>query len=263
MRRRTELAVPASSWRMIEKGAASQADLAFLDLEDAVAPSEKAAARGLIARAFAELDWGAKPRAYRINSVDSPWCHRDVIDVVEAARELVDVIILPKAESRDDVRFVSTLLDQLERSLGLARQIRLEVQIESPTALLNAVEIATASPRVHALIFGPGDFAASAGMPSAAIGARDEWDADYPGDRWHHVMSGMVMAARAAGVLAIDGPFADYRNPDGLRAASRRARALGYDGKWCIHPSQIDTVAEVFTPSPGEIAWAQIGRAHV
>ncbi|MGH2557909.1 MAG: HpcH/HpaI aldolase/citrate lyase family protein [Thermomicrobiales bacterium] len=254
---RSELAVPASNWRMIEKAAGLDADVAFLDLEDAVAPGEKAAARVNVVRAFRELDWGRKPRAFRANALDTPFFYRDLIDVVEGAAHRVDLVILPKARRQEDVYVVATLLGQLEMALGIEPRIGVEVQIESAEGLLNAAGIAKTSDRVEALIFGPGDYAASVGMPSESIGVADDWDATYGADRWHYAMSTIVVAARAAGVRAIDGPYADYRDPDGLRSASRKARALGYDGKWCIHPSQVPIVNDVFTPSPSEVAWAR------
>lgn len=255
--RRSELAVPASNWRMIEKAAGLDADLAFLDLEDAVAPADKPAARTNVARAFQELAWGRKPRTYRVNGLDTPYFYRDLIDVVEVVRDEVDLVILPKAQRAEDVVVVATLLAQLEMAHSSDRRVGIEVQIESAEGLLNAAAIARASDRVEALIFGPGDFAASMGMPSAAIGVADEWDDAYGADRWHYAMSAIVVAARAAGVQAIDGPYAEYQDTAGLRRSCRRARALGFDGKWCIHPSQIATVNETFTPTSHEVERAR------
>ena len=254
---RSVLAVPASNWRMIEKGVASDADVVFLDLEDAVAPAEKVASRANVVRAFQELNWGDKPRLYRTNGLDTPYFYRDLIDVVEPAQGAVDLIMLPKCEGPQDVYVATKLLRQLELGLGLVRQIGLEVQIESPAGLLNAVKIAAESPRIESLVFGPGDYAASVGMPVAAIGGEDEWDAAYPGHRFHDVMHGILVAGRAAGTRVIDGPYANFRDLDGLRQSARRARALGYDGKWCIHPAQIPVVNEVFSPTSEEVAWAE------
>jgi len=242
---------------MIEKGVASDADVVFLDLEDAVAPAEKVASRANVVRAFQELNWGDKPRLYRTNGLDTPYFYRDLIDVVEPAQGAVDLIMLPKCEGPRDVYVATTLLRQLEVGLGLERQIGLEVQIESPAGLLNAVKIAAESPRIESLVFGPGDYAASVGMPVAAIGGEDEWDAAYPGHRFHDVMHGILVAGRAAGTRVIDGPYANFRDLDGLRQSARRARALGYDGKWCIHPAQIPVVNEVFSPTSEEVAWAE------
>ena len=254
---RSHLAVPASSWRMVEKATTLDADLAFLDLEDAVAPEQKADARGAVVRAFSTLDWQGKPRAFRMNALDTPWFYRDLIDVCEQASGAVDLVIIPKVHRPEDVYVVVTILQQIEQAMGCDSPTKVHAQIESAEGLLNAQHIATASPRVEALVLGPGDLAASLGMPVDAIGGRDEWDAAYGADRWHHVMQTVLVAARAAGVLAIDGPLADYRDVSTLEAAARRARALGYDGKWCIHPTQIDTVNSVFTPTEREVAWAR------
>ncbi|MGH2535008.1 MAG: HpcH/HpaI aldolase/citrate lyase family protein [Thermomicrobiales bacterium] len=254
---RSVLAVPASNWRMIEKAIGLDADVAFLDIEDAVALGEKAVARANVVRAFRELDWGPKPRAFRVNGLETLFFYRDLIDVIEGAAGQVDVVILPKVRRAEDIYVVATLLDQLEGAVGIGRRIGVEVQIESAEGLFNAPSIARASDRVEALIFGPGDYAASVGMPAESIGVADDWDAAYGADRWHYATSAIVVAARAAGVRVIDGPYADYHDAAGLLAASKKARALGYDGKWCIHPSQISIVNEVFTPSPREIARAR------
>ncbi len=261
---RSVLAVPASTWRMIEKGVASEADIVFLDLEDAVAPGEKAASRANVVRAFHELDWGAKSRMYRVNALDTPYFYRDLIDVIEPAGDSVDLVMLPKCHGPEDVHVVATLLSQIELGLGLDQSIGIEIQIESPAGLIACERIAAASPRIESLVFGPGDYAASVGMPAAAIGGEDEWDAAYPGHRFHDVMHRILVAGRAAGLRVIDGPYADFRDLEGLRRSARRARALGYDGKWCIHPSQIPVVNEVFTPDAAEIAWAGrvVAAAH-
>ncbi len=254
---RSALAVPASSWRMIEKALASEADVAFLDLEDAVAPSEKAGARTNVVRALRELDWRDKPRAYRVNGLDTPFCYRDLIDVVEQAGDRLDLVIVPKVQRAEDVHVVATLLHQLELGLGSEHRIGLEIQIESARGLVDCERIAAASPRIEALIFGPGDYAASVGMPVASIGVPDDWDQAYGSHRWHHAMSRILVAARAAGVRAIDGPYADFRDTAGFRRSCRTARALGYDGKWCIHPSQLPIANEVFAPADREIAAAR------
>jgi citrate lyase subunit beta/citryl-CoA lyase len=253
---RSELAVPASRSDMIAKALASAADVVFLDLEDAVAPDQKVGARQHVVRAICELDWGGKPRIYRVNGLDTPFFYRDLIEVVEAAGDRLDLVMIPKVNRPEDVYVVETLLTQIETHRGYDRPIGLEVQIETAEGLLNADRIARASRRVEALIFGPGDYAASIRMPQTAIGGTDEWDDAYPGHRFHHAMHQILVAGRAAGVRVIDGPFADFRDLEGLRAAARRARALGYDGKWCIHPAQIPVVNEVFSPAEAEIAWA-------
>jgi citrate lyase subunit beta/citryl-CoA lyase len=254
---RSQLAVPAARWDMIGKAIGSAADVAFLDLEDAVAPDQKDAARLHVIRAFQELDWGAKPRAYRVNGLDTPFFYRDLIEVVDAAGDRLDFVVVPKVNRPEDVYVVATLLAQLEAGTGLERRIGLEVQIETAEGLLNCDRIARTSDRIEALIFGPGDYAASVRMPQTSIGGSDEWDAAYPGHRFHHAMHQILIAGRAAGVRVIDGPYADYRDSAGLRAAALRARALGYDGKWCIHPAQIPIVNEVFSPAEAEVTWAR------
>ncbi|MBX6341012.1 MAG: CoA ester lyase [Thermomicrobiaceae bacterium] len=254
---RSVLAVPASNWRMIEKGVASGADVVLLDLEDAVAPEAKAEARQSVARALCELDWGRSARAYRVNALDTPYFYRDLIDVVEAAGDRLDLVILPKVNRPEDVYLVDTLLSQIEASRGLTRPIGIEAQIETAEGLVNCERIVATSLRLEAIVFGPGDYAASVRMPVAAIGAPDEWDALYPGHRFHYPMHRILAAGRAAGLRVIDGPYANFRDPEGCRQASRVARALGYDGKWCIHPSQIAIVNEVFSPTEQEVAWAR------
>jgi citrate lyase beta subunit len=253
---RSELAVPASRPDMIAKAVASAADVVFLDLEDAVAPDQKTEARQHVVRAVRELDWSAKPRTYRVNGLDTPFFYRDLIDVVEAAGDRLDLVIVPKVNRPADVYVVETLLGQIEANHGFDRPIGLEVQIETAEGLQNCDRIARASRRIEALIFGPGDYAASVRMPLAAIGGTDEWDAAYPGHRFHDAMHRILVAGRAAGLRVIDGPYADFRDLEGLRQAAMRSRALGYDGKWCIHPAQIDVVNDVFSPTEAEVAWA-------
>jgi citrate lyase subunit beta/citryl-CoA lyase len=254
---RTILAVPGSNPRMIEKGLASDADAVFLDLEDAVAPAEKPNARALVIDALLQGDWRGKSRTIRINPVDSPFCYRDVIDVLEAVGPKLDAIIVPKVPEPADMQAIDRLLTQVERAIGRETPVRLEAQIESARGLMHCEAIAGSSPRLTALVFGPGDFAGSIGMPAENLGVFDRWDEAYPGHRWHYAMSRIIIAARAHGLTAIDGPYADFRDDDGLRRSALNARALGYDGKWCIHPAQLETVASVFSPSTEEIARAR------
>jgi citrate lyase subunit beta/citryl-CoA lyase len=242
---------------MIGKALASEADVVMIDLEDAVAPDVKAQARAAVAAALRDGDWRGRPRTYRINALDTPWFVHDLTEVISAADGHVDQIVVPKAAGRDDVVTVATILASLERAAGRETAIGLEMQIESAAGLVNCEAIAAASPRVRALVFGPGDFAATIGMPLAAIGMPDRWDERYPGHRWDYPLQRMLVAARAAGVRAIDGPFADFRDLDGFRTACLAARALGYDGKWCIHPAQVLVANEVFTPAEAEVAWAE------
>jgi citrate lyase subunit beta/citryl-CoA lyase len=253
--RRSELSTPGHSTKMIAKAAASDADLVFLDLEDAVAPSAKAGARKNIVAGLNELDWGRSVRSYRINSVDTPWCHDDVIEVVTGAGANIDVIIIPKIKGPRDVWFIDDLLTQLERKLGLeVGRIGIEVLIEEVQALQTVDEIARSSTRLEALILGVGDLSASQGMRSVHIGVTDGDEAfRYPGDIWHYARLRMVVAARSAGIDAIDGPYANFANPGGYEKSAATFAMLGGVGKWCIHPSQIEIANRMFAPTREEI----------
>ena len=251
------LYVPASRPNMIEKAAASDADAVCIDLEDAVIVDEKAASRANVVRAFRELDFGRKLKAFRINGLDTPFAYRDLVEVVEEVGDRIDVVMMPKAHLPQDVRFVCMLLTQIEQAKGFTRQIGLEVQIESAKGFMWIREIAEASPRLESLIFGPGDYSATMQMPVANIGELDENDHLYPGHRWHAVMHAVVAAARANGLRAIDGPYAGYRDTSGLERSARIARVMGFDGKQCIHPSQLPVVNEIFSPSAAEVAHAK------
>ena len=261
---RSILAVPASNLEMAEKALASAADAVFLDLEDAVAPDEKAGARGNVVRALRELDWHDRPTLYRANALDTPYFYRDLIEVVERAGDRLDKVLIPKVQRPEDLHVAATLLSQIELAVGLEPgKVRIEGQIESAEGLVNIHGIARATDRLEALHFGPGDFAASLRMPYRSIGAMDEWDETYPGHRFHHAMQRIVVAARAAGLRAVDGPLADYRDEEGLRQSCLIARSLGFDGKWCIHPAQIEAVNEIFSPTEREIEWAKkVVRAY-
>jgi citrate lyase beta subunit len=255
---RSLLAVPATRRKMVEKALASDADGVFLDLEDAVAPDDKAGARGDVVRALQELDWHGRPKLFRANALDTPYFYRDLIEVVEAAGDLLDAVIIPKVNRPEDLHAVSVLSAQLELATGLeVGKLRLQAQIESAEGLTNADAIAGATDRLEALHFGPGDFAATLRMPLTSIGVMDEWDEAYPGHRFHYAMQRIVVAARAAGVRVLDGPVADYGNEEGLRKSCLLARSLGFDGKWCIHPAQILVVNEAFSPTEKELKWAQ------
>ena len=251
------LATPGSNPRMIDKALASDADIVMIDLEDAVAPDAKAGARATVAEVLREGHWQGRPRTFRINAIDTPWFVHDLVDVIESTEGRVDLIVVPKVASPDDVHTVATILGSLEMAAGAKNPIGLETQIESAAGLARCEEIAAASPRVEALVFGPGDYAASVRMPLAAIGMPDHWDTDYPGHRWDYPLQRILVAARAAGVRAIDGPYADFRDPDGFRRSCLTARALGYDGKWCIHPDQVPIANEIFTPDEAELSWAR------
>ena len=255
---RSLLAVPATRRKMVEKALASDADAVFLDLEDAVAPDSKAAARGDVVSALKELDWQGRLRLYRANALDTPYFYRDLIEVVEEAGNSLDAIMVPKVNRPEDLHAVSILLSQLELAMELEKgKIKLEAQIESAEGLTNVDSIASATSRLEALHFGPGDFAASVSMPQTSIGVMDEWDEAYPGHRFHYAMQRIVVAARATGLRVLDGPVADYSDEEGLRRSCLIARSLGFDGKWCIHPAQIAVVNETFSPTDREVEWAK------
>jgi citrate lyase subunit beta / citryl-CoA lyase len=253
--RRSCLAVPASSPKMLAKAATLAADQVFIDLEDAVAPSEKNdRTREQAVVALLENEWRARTLVVRVNAVDTQWCFRDVSYVVERAGPRLDCIMLPKAEDASHVHFIDHLLGQLERESGLEQRIGIEVLIENARGLVNVAEIAGASTRVEALIFGPGDYAASLGLPQLSVGISNP---EYPGDQWHYPLSRIVTTARAYGVQAIDGPFGAIRNVDGFREAAQRAKLLGFDGKWVLHPGQLDACNEAFTPSQDQYEQAE------
>src|SRR6266496_5945029 len=252
--RRSCLSVPGSSPKMLSKAPGLPADEVFMDLEDSVAPLAKEEARGNIIQALKEGDWTGKTVVVRVNGVYTKWCYRDVIEIVENAGQFVDCLMIPKVEYASDVSFVAELLRQIEETLGLEKRIGLEVQIETATGVTNVDVIATASDRTETLIFGPADMSASLGLPALTAGLPMP---NYPGDHWHFVLSRILVAARNAGLQAIDGPYLVIKDLDGFREMAQRARALGYDGKWALHPGQIDVLNEVFTPSQEEFDKAE------
>jgi citrate lyase subunit beta / citryl-CoA lyase len=240
---------------MLAKAAGLLADQVFIDLEDAVAPELKTEeTRNLVVSALREQDWKARTRVVRINATATPWCLDDLISVVAGARETLHCVMVPKVESAAEIHFVALVLESLERKHALARPIGIEVQIESPRGLVEIERIATASTRIETLIFGPGDYAASAGMPHLTVGAVDR---NYPGDQWHYVLSRIVTTARAFGLQAIDGPYGTIGDLDGFGAVARQSRALGFDGKWALHPSQIEVCNETYTPTQAEFERAE------
>ncbi len=248
--RRTCHAIPGSSERFLAKAPGLDADEVFLDLEDAVAPNEKDSARERVIEALGTLDFGAMTVVVRVNGTDTPHYYRDLIALVERAGDKLDAIMLPKVRTPGDVEMTDKLLTQIELAHGLELgRIGIEAQIEDATGLIACEAIAAASPRMETLIFGPGDYSAAVGIPITTIGAAPE---GYPGDHLNYVYSRLVIAARAAGIQAIDGPYARVGDDEGLRTRSRLARALGMDGKWTIHPGQIAIVNEVFSPAREE-----------
>jgi citrate lyase subunit beta / citryl-CoA lyase len=251
--RRVQLAVPGSSEKMLAKAAASNADHVFLDLEDAVAPSAKVAARDKIVTALRTLDWGKKTRCVRINDLGTQWAYEDIIQIVEQAGEYLDTIMVPKVASACDIRFVATLLRQIEKKIGLKRPIGIEALIEEVEAMQEIDNIARADSRLECIIFGAGDYSASQGIDIGSIGSAN----GYPGDIWHYARFKLVIAARSAGIDAVDGPFADFKNPEAYREECRRAMILGCVGKWAIHPAQIEVALEAFSPKPEAVAQAR------
>jgi citrate lyase beta subunit len=254
---RTTLFVPASRPDMIPKAAASAADAVCIDLEDSVVPEAKAASRAHVTHALRTLDFGHRTRIVRINGLDTPYAYRDLVDVVEAVGDRMDVVMVPKVAAARDVVFVDMMLAQIEAHLWQGRPpIGIEAQIESASGYVHLRDIAGASPRLEMLIFGAGDYAASMRMPSSGIGEHDQHDDLYPGHRWHAAMHGIVAAARACGLRCQDGPYSAYRDAVGLERSCRIARGLGFDGKQCIHPGQLEMVNAVFSPTPDEVAAA-------
>lgn len=252
--RRSVLATPASKDWMFDRAANCGADVVFLDLEDAVAPAVKDAARSMAIDGLRGIDWGRTERAVRINALDTPWAHDDVISIVTEARDAVDTLILPKVTAARDVWWVDVLLSQLEVKLRLGKQIRLQAVIESVDGLVNVEEIARSSSRLDALIFGTGDYSVSQG---SRVGTNLEPTGHYPGDIWHYARSRILVAARVAGVEAIDAVYPDYRDGEGFVRAAEQAAVLGYAGKVAIHPDQVSLANQVFTPTDDEIARAQ------
>ena len=243
--RRTCLAIPGSSPKMMAKGVTLAADQVFLDLEDSVAPKAKPGARDDVVSALRDQDWGDKTRVVRVNDCTTPWTLRDLEVVITGAGSHIDAIMLPKVQFAGQVHFVDHVIAQLEAEQGLpAGSIGLELQIENAQGLINAKEILAASARAEAFIFGPGDMAAALGMPSLTVG---DIQPDYPGDHWHGVLFTILIHARNAGVQAIDGPYARIKDVDGFREVATRSRTLGFDGKWVLHPDQVDAGNEVFS----------------
>jgi malyl-CoA/(S)-citramalyl-CoA lyase len=269
---RSELAVPGTNVRAMEKSPTLGADVVFLDLEDAVASDDKERARANVIKALGAYDWPASAVSVRINGLDTHWCYRDVVDVVEACGDVLDTVLVPKVGAPSDVEFVATLLDQIEQRRGFRPgEIGIHVLIETARGMANVESIARARPdRLEAMVFGVADYAASVQARTTNIGGANP---DYSvltdpvgvagerqmhwGDQWHFGISRMVAACRAEGLRPIDGPFGDFNDPDGYRSAARRAASLGCDGKWAIHPSQVELANEVFTPSDAEVDRAE------
>lgn len=257
---RSELAVPGSDPGFIDKAAESQADFVFLDLEDAVAPSEKERARKNVIAALHDIDWAGKGKtvSVRINGLDTSYMYRDVVDVMEQAGDRLHTILVPKIGVPADLYCVETIVSQVEQAKGFPSRVGIEALIETALGMANVEAIASsgAAPgaRLEALHFGVADYAASNRARTVSIGGLNP---DYPGDQWHFALSRMIVACRAYGLRPVDGPFGDFSDPDGYRAGARRAAALGCEGKWAIHPSQVELANEVFSPPEAEVARAR------
>ena len=253
---RSELAVPGSSPEMFEKALNSKADYIFLDLEDAVSPMDKISARQNVIKALKEINWREKGKtiSVRINSPDTHYMYKDLIDIVEEVGEKLDTILLPKAGTASDVYMIDCLLTQIETSKKLNNRIGIECLIETALGMSNIKEIAKSSDRLEALHFGVADYAASLRARTVVIGGLNP---DYPGDQWHHGLSQLVMTCRAYGLRAIDGPFGDFNDPDAYIEAAKRGAAIGIEGKWAIHPSQIELANKVFSPPSSEVTKAK------
>ncbi|TDC18147.1 CoA ester lyase [Streptomyces sp. 8K308] len=254
--RRSCLAVPGSNPRFLAKAQQLPADEVFLDLEDACAPLAKEGARHAIVKALNEGDWGGKTRVVRVNDWTTEWTYRDVITVVEGAGANLDCLMLPKVQVADQVRALDLLLTQIERTTDLpVGRIGIEVQIEDARGLVNVDAIAAASPRLETLVFGPADFMASINMKSLVVG---EQPPGYPADAYHYVLMRILMAARANGLQAIDGPYLQIRDVPAFREVAGRAAALGFDGKWVLHPGQIEAANEIFSPGQEDYDHAEL-----
>jgi citrate lyase subunit beta/citryl-CoA lyase len=245
--RRSCHAVPGSNQKFLDKAPGLPADMFFLDLEDAVAPSEKEGARAKVVEAVATKDWGDAVLFARINAWDTRWTYGDVIEVVGGSGTRLDGVMLPKVQRAADIVALDLLLTQVEINHGLpAGHVGIEAQIETAQGLINVEEICLASPRLEAVILGPVDLSASMGMPSLAGGLAIP---EYPGDYFHYVFAKILMAGRAAGLQVIDGPYVKVRDPEGFRSYATRTQILGFDGKWSLHPDQIGTLNELFAPT--------------
>ena len=253
--RRSELSIPGSSEKMLGKGPSLNADMVFLDMEDSVSPLEKEAARGKVVSAIRDQDWGEKVLCVRVNAWDTEWTTFDVIEVVGGAGERLDEIMLPKVQSAAEVVAMDLLLTQVEKKVGLPQgHIGIEAQIETARGLINVEEICAASPRLETIILGPVDMSASMEMPSLSGGLHIP---EYPGDYFHYVFVKILMAGRSNGLQVIDGPYVKVRDTEGFREFCQRAQVLGFDGKWALHPDQIDICNEMFAPTPAQFdkAW--------
>ncbi len=256
--RRSILSVPANRDRLVRKAFTLPTDVVMLDLEDSVPISEKDTARQQVVRIFQEADFGRRVRAYRINAMDTQWAYRDVIEVMEAVGDRVDVLVVPKVNDASQIKAIDYLLRQIELRMGWNSAVGLEASIETASGMLQVDAIAFSSPRLEALVFGIADYAASLSMPAGDVSGHGDGEDFYPGNRWHFPLSRMVLAAKAAGLAAIDAPYGDYRDPAGLKRSCLLSAALGYDGKWAIHPDQLAVINDTYAPSPEDVERARL-----
>ncbi len=252
------LSVPGHIQAMHGKAAGSDADVVMLDLEDSVPPDKKAQARETVIKSLADIEWGRKTVAVRVNASDTRFAYKDVIQVIEAAGQRMDILVIPKVNSLKEIHFFSCLLDGIQMEKNMTQDIRIQASIETAQGLESVSSIAGGSRRLHSLVFGIADYSASIGVGLTSVSGHGESDDErYPGHRWHYPISKMVAAAKANNLLAIDATYGDFKDQEGLRRSAGMARAMGCDGKWVIHPAQIDTVNQVFTPSEQEITRAR------
>lgn len=262
---RSVLAVPATSERFVASAARSAADAIFLDLEDAVVASRKAEARALAIRALTQLDWGDRIVSVRINEISSPWSYRDIIEIAAQCARL-DTVLVPKVGNAEEIRFVERLLASVETDVGRGEHIGIEALIETPQGVANVEQIAAASARLESLAFGTGDYSLAMQVPQTRYGSPDPHygvlgsdetgSAFYWNDQWHFALSRIANACRANGLRPLDGPFTAIDDAVGYQASARRSRALGFEGKWAIHPSQIESANRIFMPTPAELTWS-------
>lgn len=238
---------------MLRKAFDVSTDVIMLDLEDSVPAAEKTKARAEVVRILREGPWRKQVRAYRINAMDTSFAYRDVIDVIEAAGQWVDIVVVPKINDPAEIKALDYLLSQIELHLGLSRRIGLEASIETAEGMLRVGEIAFSSTRLEALVFGVADYSASLSVKSKGVSGHGEADDFYPGHRWHYPLSRLAMAAKAAGLAAIDAPYGNYKDPDGLRESCMLSAGLGYDGKWAIHPDQLELINQAYSPAMEDV----------
>lgn len=263
--RRSVLSVPGHIQKMHLKASRSNADVIMLDMEDSVPPESKEEARKTILKSLNEISWGSKLVSVRINGVDTPFAYKDVISIAEEAGERIDSFVVPKVNSPADIHFIDRLLDGIEGSRGIKKRISIEASIETAQGMEKVPEIVRSSSRIATLVFGIADYSASIGARLVSISGHGEKEEEiYPGHRWHYALSRMVVSGKANGIMVIDAPYGNYSDSEGLEKSARISSALGCDGKWAIHPSQIDTINKVFSPSKEEIERAQkIIEAHL